>query len=371
MVISSGPQSFSLHGLNTEDYLKAEALLSVEQKAALASRLAAIINASDANPDASEQGESILRLIIWNAEPTVVLAAAEAVAANPNSPRILAWALANDDEEAATVVLKASLALADEDLVAIVQSCENAAKMTAIARRAAVSQDVSRTLAQHGDEDTVSELLKNVGADISDDAMDNILDRHGDLEAIQAGVIDRAQVSDAIAKRLSSVLGPELAEKLASRHPSAAVQFPAKIPKNVVGLPDGLSDEERDRQIASMVAQRSITPQVLVGRIFQGHFDFVCRALAALSQTAADELSAKLRDAPARALAEVWKPAALPADWAPAAGIALASLVHIDQLYSKSDTDLFRRNIVDRTVANIRTEKVALGPDQKKFFRIM
>ena len=370
-MISNGPQSLSLHGLNTEDYLKAEALLSVEQKAALAARLAAIINAADANPDASEQGESILRLIIWNAEPTVVLAAAEAVAANPNSPRSLAWALANDDEEAATVVLKASLALADEDLVAIVQSCENAAKMTAIAGRAAVSQDVSRTLAQHGDEDTVSALLKNVGADISDDAMDNILDRHGDLETIQAGVIDRAQVSDAIARRLSSVLGPELAEKLASRHPSAALQFPAKIPKNVVGLPDGLSDEERDRQIASMVAQRSITPQVLVGRIFQGHFDFVCRALAALSQTSAEELSAKLRDTPARALAEVWKPAALPADWAPAAGIALASLVHIDQLYSKSDTELFRRNIVDRTVANIRTEKVTLGPDQRKFFRIM
>ena len=367
--------ALGLHGLSTEDYLKAEALLPLEQKAALAARIASIINAADGGTEASEQGESILRLIIWNAEPAVILAAAQAVAANPNSPRSVAWALANDDDDAAKVVLEASGALGDEDLVAIVESSGNATKMTAIARRSSVSQDVSSSLANHGDEATVNALLQNTGAQISDDAMDSILDRHGDLESVQAGMIDRAQVSESILKRLSSVLGPELAEKLASRHPGitapATGQFPTRSDKKVVGLPDGMSDEDRDRQIAYMVTRKSITAQVLIGKIFQGHFAFVCQALAALSESSAEELFTKLQDAPAQSLADVWKAASLPPDWAPATGIALASLVHINQLYSKADTELFRRNIVDRTTANIRMEKITLGPDQRKFFRIM
>ena len=107
-------EKLNLHGLSTEDYIKAEALLSVEQKSALAVRLATGLNARDANIEDSASAEAILRLIIWNAEASVVESMAHAAAANPNTPHSLAWALANDDEAAAMLLMQ----LAEQEKVA-------------------------------------------------------------------------------------------------------------------------------------------------------------------------------------------------------------------------------------------------------------
>ena len=126
-------EKLNLHGLSTEDYVRAEAMLTVEQKAALATRLAAGLNATDGNPEQAESAEAILRLIIWNGEPSVVETLAHAAASNPNTPHSVAWALANDDEAAAKPILTASKVLSDEDLVAIVEVTDNFAKMGAIA----------------------------------------------------------------------------------------------------------------------------------------------------------------------------------------------------------------------------------------------
>ena len=143
-------------GLTMADYLKAEPRLSVEQKAGLASYLATGLNAQGSSAEDFAQAESILRMLAWNAEPPIVDAMARAAAANPNTPGSLAWALANEDDVAAERVLEVAGALSDADLVSIVESSSNQAKLGAIARRPAVSAEVSRSLAHHGDEATMN-----------------------------------------------------------------------------------------------------------------------------------------------------------------------------------------------------------------------
>src|SRR3569623_1628178 len=96
-------ERLNLHGLTTVGYLNVESLLSVEQKAALATRLAAALD-QKGDPEVFANAEAILRLLVWNAEPGVVESIAQAAASNPNTPRSLAWALAHDDDAAATPI---------------------------------------------------------------------------------------------------------------------------------------------------------------------------------------------------------------------------------------------------------------------------
>ena len=151
----------SLQGLKTGDFLRAEARLTLEEKSGLATHLAASLDPDRLSKEDFANAEAILRLLVWNSESHVVEVLARVAAANPHIPKSIAWALANDDETPAAAILEASLVLTDADLIAIVETCESSSKMSAIARRKAVSAEVSRSLVERGDENTVSTLLAN------------------------------------------------------------------------------------------------------------------------------------------------------------------------------------------------------------------
>lgn len=349
--------ALNLQGLNTDDYLKAEVKLSVEEKAALATYLAAGLK-SDGGKSFT-QAEAILRLMTWNGEPRVVEAMAKAAAANPNTPHSIAWALANDDEAAATIILEACAALSDADLVSIVQNSDNAVKMRAIARRESVSEEVSKSLIDHGDEDTAHTLLANAGARISDDAYGAVLDRFGQSERIQEGIIGRAVISAPVAQRLSAAVNPVLAGRLADK---LAAQGPA-----APGYVEHHSEAEWERRLAMMIADKSLNETKLVRNLCLGNFEFFARALAALSKSPYPEVRASLLETPP-VMTSLWLGAGLPLDWLSIAAAAVTALIQIDRTTDKTDRALFTRNITERTQANLRADKIALTEAQRRFF---
>ncbi len=348
--------------LSTADYLAAEARLTDEEKAALASHLAAGLGANKGEDFV--EAEAVLRLMTWNAEPRVVEAMAKAAAANPNTPRSLAWALANDDEAAATMVLEACAALSDADLVSLVESSANAEKSCAIARRAVVSEAVSRSLVDHGGEDAVHTLLANANAEIPDDAYGTALDRFGQSERIQQGIIDRPAVSALVAQRLSGSLVPKLKEKLAGK--LAAQKSAAAPPATAMpGLSEERSDTAWEIHLASMLADRSLNETNLLRQVLLGNLEFFARALSALSRARYADVRAALLETPP-AFAPFWQSAGLPASWLPLATAAVAALIHVDRSTGKADPDLFARNIVSRTQANLKAAKITLTDAQKR-----
>lgn len=344
--------------LTTADYLGAEAKLTAEEKAVLAGHLAASLGAT-ASKDFAE-AEAVLRLMTWNAEPRVIEAMAKAAAGNPNTPRSVAWALANDDETAAAMVLEACASLADGDLVSLVQTGTATSKMCAIARRAAVSEAVSKSLVDHGDEDAVHTLLANTKASISDDAYGTALNRFGHSARIQEGIIGRPAVSTPLAQRLSVHLSPSLKEKLAAK---LAAQTPAAA---MPGYYDALSDAEWASALALVIRDQS-AGEALVRQVFQGNLEFFVRALASWSKVPyAEARAAALEENPD--LAPLWTSAGLAKDWLPVAVAAVTALVYVDRHAGKADRNLFVRNIVARTQANLKAAKITLTDAQKRFF---
>jgi len=364
---------WSMQGLSTAAYVKAEPLLPAEHKAALAMHLAAALNAPGDDPADVADAESILRLVIWNNEGSVVESIARAAANNPNMPNSLAWALANDDEAVAMPILEGSASLSDTDLIAIVEAADNAAKMGAIARRSSVSAAVSRSLALHGNEDTAHILLKNVNADIPEDALANILDRHEQHKKILDSMVGRDALSAAIAERLLDKVSPELADDLVARHlaadqPSADLNLP-RIDPNIMGYRDEASPEDLDGLISQMIAQKEITAELLVQKICQGYFEFFSAALAFTSKLSHNDVRERLRESPSKALPDLWKSASLSVDWLPVASAAVSAFIFAHKNYNKSDVLLFRRNISDRALANLTAEKRKISDQQMKLLR--
>jgi uncharacterized protein (DUF2336 family) len=254
-------------------------------------------------------------------------------------------------------VLERSVALGDADLMSIVQSSENVSKMNSIARRSSVSAEVSRSLVRHGDETTAQTLLGNATANIPEDAYGSVLDRFGASEKIQEAIISREEVAPAITQRLAeSVTSAQLMDKLAARERSALPGFAVKR-----------SEEEWSQRIAQLIAEKA-KEALLVNTLCNGDFDFFSRALAAMNRVPHDEMKRGLIETPSVRLLTAWTQASLAADWQPVASAALSALLHMDRTASKLDRQLFVRNVMDRTQATLRTEKISLSDAQRRIF---
>ncbi|MGE3335631.1 MAG: DUF2336 domain-containing protein [Rhodospirillaceae bacterium] len=352
-----------LHDLSTADYLKVEASLSHEQKVALATHLARTLPPPEGTDGHfSTEAEAILRLLIWNAEPSVVEATALAAALNPNTSRSLAWALANDDEAAAVPILAQCVSLGDADLVCIVENCQNFVKMNSIARRPHVSADLSRSLVHHGDETTTQTLLENSKADIPEDAYGTVLDRFGASERIQESVVRRDPLSPAMIVRLSqSSISSRLKEELATRAPSS-------LPSSLPGFLSDQSEEEWDQRISSLIGGKTLSEAFLTQTLCNGNFDLFARILVRLTGTPLERVRAQLVQEPRDSLPPLWRQASLRSDWLAVASAALSALIEIDRTSSKSDRDLFIRNVSNLAFANLRANKVTLTEAQRRIF---
>ncbi len=346
--------------------MKVEPLLSGEQKTALAVRLAAALNGNEASADESAQAEAILRLIIWNGESDITESLAQAAAGNPNTPHSLAWALANDDDRAATPILAAASALSDADLVAIIETTDSFTKMGAIAGRPTVREDVSRSLVERGNEEVAHLLLGNAKAEIPDDAFACMLDRFGQDDRIHQDILNRG-VPPSIRQRLANFESKSPDQQSAPKPESETVRtHSASTP---IGYLDELSEQDLDEMVSQMIAERSMTASFLVRKLCLGHFDFFCRSLSVTARLPKDDVCRLALEPPPGRMPELWQKSSLAAGWLPVVTAALSALLQIDQRYSKSDVQVFRRNIVDRTLAILKAEKYEMTDGQKNFFR--
>ncbi|MHB1207884.1 MAG: DUF2336 domain-containing protein, partial [Rhodospirillaceae bacterium] len=222
--------------------------------------------------------------------------------------------------------------------------------------RPAVSAEVSRSLVSHGGEDAVQTLLANAKAQIPDDAYGTALDRFGQSERIQEGIIDRGVVSAAIVQRLTE-LNSKLRDKLSGHRPSAAMP----------GYAEAHSDTEWEARLSALIADRSLNETKLVRELLLGNLEFFARALSAASKAPYLDVREGVLAAPP-ALASFWQSAGLPKDWLAVAAAAVTALIQADRSGGKADRELFCRNIASGTLANLKAGKITLTEAQRRLF---
>jgi uncharacterized protein (DUF2336 family) len=122
-----------------------------------------------------------------------------------NVPREVMLRLARDTElVVAAPVLQFSPLLTDRDLIEIIASPSVAGALSAISRRAAVSEAVSDALVHSEDWDAVSALLANPSAQIREETLDQLVEGSRTVTSLQMPIVRRPRLPLRAARKLAS-----------------------------------------------------------------------------------------------------------------------------------------------------------------------
>ncbi len=134
-------------------------------------------------------------------------------------PKHLVLGLARDVNAIVAVpILQYSPLLSDSDLMEIIACGQVQDVLTAIANRKPVSEAVSDKLVQSLDVPSVAALLVNADANIRKDTMDRIIDQAEEISSWHLPLALRADLSARAIRRIGSLVGASILERLAARH---------------------------------------------------------------------------------------------------------------------------------------------------------
>lgn len=134
-------------------------------------------------------------------------------------PKEIALMLARDvNSIVATPILQYSPLLSDADLIEIIACAQVQEVLTAIASRKPVSEPVSDRLVQSLNVPAVAALLVNADAKIRKETMDRIIEQAEDINAWQMPLALRADLSARAIRRIGSLVGASILERLAARN---------------------------------------------------------------------------------------------------------------------------------------------------------
>ncbi len=134
-------------------------------------------------------------------------------------PAYVAQTLARDvNAIVAAPILEYSPLLSDTDLIEIIACAQVQEVLTAIASRKPVSEDVTDRLVQTLDVPSVAALLVNPDAKIRKETMDRIIEQAEEISAWHMPLALRADLSARAIRRIGSLVGASILERLAARH---------------------------------------------------------------------------------------------------------------------------------------------------------
>ena len=145
-------------------------------RASLAGKISHALARDEFAQKEKEIAADILRILARDIEMQVRRSVALALSESISAPHDLVWRLANDVAEVAVPVLSHSPVLSEEDLIEIVHSTEEVAKLVGIAGRESISEMLSEAILATSNEAAATALLKNKSANISDESIDKHLE---------------------------------------------------------------------------------------------------------------------------------------------------------------------------------------------------
>ena len=215
----------------------------------------------------------ILRQLVDNVESSVRRGLAERLAHEPDAPRHLVLALANDEIGVAHAVLQHSPVLQDSELVEIIHH-RTLEHQLAIAMRGSLSEAVSAALVETADEDVIKSLLENHGARISAATMDYLVDQSRRVDTYQNPLIARPDLSPDLARRMywwvSAALRKHLLAKF-SIDPTELDDALEGAVHAIVAKDEAEPDTEKSLNLAERISsEAAITPALLIQSLRQG-----------------------------------------------------------------------------------------------------
>ena len=305
----------------------------------------------------------IVRAMVRDVEVRVREALSRNLKSSHDIPHDVALSMARDVESVALPVLEFSTVLTDADLVDIVRR-SNGAKQVAVARRKTVSAPVVAALIDSKNGEAVATLVGNEGADLSEAALQRVLDSYGSEEAVQGSLVHRRDLPITVSERLVAIVSENLREYLVTHH-----ELPAAVATDLVLesreratvslLPPGAESADVEQLVHQLRVNGRLTPSLILRALCMGDMQLFEASLAALARTSMDNARILIHDGGALGLKSLYMRAGLPERLYPAFRVAVDVWGETD--FDGLDRD--RERHVCRMIERILTQFEDVGQD--------
>ena len=299
----------------------------------------------------------IFRILLKDIEKRVRLAIAEHLCHAPNVPSDIIQQIIEDDVDVAVYALEFSRLLSDSDLLAIISSSEEVARLRAIARRANLSPAVADGLAETRNVSVLSDLFTNKTAIVTDHAILGSWQEIMANEVLAQALVDRGGLSLVIVEKLLAAVSEELKHRLIKEYKISspmAHKAAADVREwEMLGLmaANNNFDPEDDDQVEDLVSQLSIngrlTHSVLIRALCMGNINLFEAGLACMAGVPRVNVRLLLLDAGGMGFHALYSAAHMPVGFEAGIRVLLKiSLEESDCGHRKSED--FKKRVVDR-----------------------
>ncbi len=306
---------------NPDTPIQADVILSedkeVRVRLALSEKVAQLLPElrPEQNEKVTEMAFEIMKKLAVDQDKEVRFTLAKAASALGTIPKSIAMTLAEDtDDNVAMPILEFSELLDDEDLERLILGGLANARLSAVARRNALSENLSETIVRTEDSTAISSLLSNPSANITDGTFDILLDDANVNPNLLDMIAVRDVVSESTLLKLARMASGALLERIKQRENLGAdltreisIRIKSKQAEAVEHAPQ--TDEERiEEEIERLYQEGSLTTERVMSAVREGQHDFVTTALAKIAGVPAVEVRKVFSMASAKSvLALAWK----------------------------------------------------------------
>lgn len=243
----------------------------------------------------------IFRLLARDAEVRVREQLSKHLHACEDLPHDVALKLAHDIEQVSIPVLEFSNVLGDTDLISVIQSSHQLAKLSAVARREIVTEYVSDALLSTRQDSVAVTLMENTGAEISEHSLLHTVEAMADRESVIEAMMERGGLPLVCVEKIFMTVSTELKKKLAAQYHMSRHLIEGKLEYaremttlGVSGRSDGVNVEAL---VKHMHNQRKLTSSIVIRGLCVGDVAFFEHAMAELTDVPLENVRRLMLDA--------------------------------------------------------------------------
>ncbi len=335
------------------DFLQWVRNAPASERAEATSALARAYLYSDLSPDDLAAAEGAMLMQLDDPSPLVRRALADALAASPDAPSAIVFALAADQPQIAAPVLALSPLFIDADLVDAV-AVGSVEIQASIASRASLPRSVAAAIAEVGAAEACMALLDNRDADIAVFSLDRIVERHGHLAVIREPLLARDDIPAATRQILVTKLSQTLAGFVAGREWLDTDRAQRVAREACEKATVALAAETPNVEVRSLIHHLRVSGQLTAGLILRallsGNVLLFEEALAELTGMPIGRISSLVHDSGGAGLRALFNKAQLPRSTYPAFKEAIEAMREGGFVSEPGGAARLKRRMIERVL---------------------
>lgn len=202
-------------------------------------------------------------------------------------PKIVGQLARDVEREVSEPILRFCVALGDDDLLDILSHHPQSWVISAIAGRPAVSARVSDAVVQTKDAPAQDVLVRNGGADFSEDTLQKIIEYSRDWPDLHESIAARKELSLDLARQLAGFVSESVLsvlEKRADFDPVTRQEVADIVKRRIEFHRQGAPYESSENKVERYIKNGKLTPNVIQDALAWQDHQFVLLALSYLSK---------------------------------------------------------------------------------------